>query len=280
VSSGTGQWLFSNESYKRWSDVFWLNGGPGVGKSVMCAHAVSHTKNSYPSSAVAFYYYSLDEPDVLLTMYRSIAEQLFYELYGRVEDASDQTFDLVQSLSTENTLKEFIITLVSELESTYIFIDGIDEACDDKQLWEDASDILTFLIDLAKTPNSALKLWCSSIDRRAIKDKIQDFESFQLNASTNSQDIESFLTREALDTPVFAELDVPTRDIFLHDLRSQVNGNFLWASMMVETIRDDTSLTCFSEMQDMITEGLPGDFEEYLKKRVKSLKRINSGMPS
>jgi len=285
VAPGTGDWLLQEALFKLWSDPqsgmsdssFWLSGGPGAGKSVMCSHAVRHMKQTQPSSVVAFYYY--DDRDTLKMVYQKIAEQLFYELYGSLEDVSDMTYEIAQGLSGESALKDLVKTFMTELSMAYLFLDGFDEAIDDKDKWEDAKDIMQFFRDLSKSEPS-FRLWCSSIDRRGMQDLMVNTRSIHLDASTNGRDIETYLIKEALESPIFEELDNPTKNIFLQDLKSQVKGNFLWASMMVETIREDTSYTTYSEIQDMIKDGLPGDFEKYLERRITSLKRTSSGIPT
>lgn len=276
---GTGNWLFKNVSFSKWlaghsqSNILWLNGGAGVGKSVICARAVQEIRTQHPSFAVAFQYFSFDETDTASTIYRNIAEQLFLELYYPKEEISDQVYELVQNPANERTLKDLIKVLVAELECTYVFIDGLDEEYADKIRWEGASDVVAFFVDLASQPDSSMKLWCSSQDRGKIRELMESAEQIELGASINSQDIETFFV-SALETRDYGELDPPTKARVLSDLKGQVNGNFLWASLMLDTIGDATSL---KELQAVVKEGLPEDFEKYLARKIQNLKKSQHG---
>lgn len=251
----------------------WLNGGPGVGKSVICARAVREIRTQHTSSAVAFHYFSFDETDTAPTIYRNIAEQLFLELYYPKGEISDEVYELVQNQANEGSLKELIKVFVAELQSTYIFIDGLDEEYADRSRWADASGVVSFLIDLVRQPDSSVKLWCSSQDRGRIRELMDEAEQIELSASINSQDIETLFV-SALQKAEYGELDSQTKSTVLDDLKRQVNGNFLWASLMLHTISDVPDM---KELQAKVKEGLPEDFEKYLERKIRNLKKAQHG---
>ncbi|KAI8630261.1 hypothetical protein F5Y19DRAFT_429484 [Xylariaceae sp. FL1651] len=276
---GTGQWLRADKRWLEWldpkskSNILWLNGDPGVGKSVICAYAARSARENDPSCAVASQYFSFDEVEPLSTIYRNIAEQLFHQLYSSEEEISDHVYDMTQSAGNEATasLKRLIETFSTELRVTYVFLDGFDEEHSVKERWDNTSDVVSFFTKLARQPGSTLKLWCSTQRRGKVRDLMNNAESIELTASMNGSDIESFFAN-ALRTRNFVELDPMNSAQVLSDLKQQVNGNFLWASLMLETISDASSLT---QLQNMLEDGLPEDFERYLADRMKRIKRTH-----
>ncbi|RDW66363.1 hypothetical protein BP6252_09998 [Coleophoma cylindrospora] len=281
---GTGEWINIDERWKRWKDpksevnVLWLNGDPGVGKSVVCAYGARSIRGEDTSCATASQYFSFDEAESLSTVYRNIAEQLFHQLYSVDEEVSDHVYDVTQRPGNEATssLKMLIRLFSLELKSTYIFLDGFDEEHSVKERWDNTSDIVSFFTGLAKEPRSTLKLWCSTQKYRKIQDLMKDAETIDLTPTKNGADIEA-LFAHALRTRNFVELDPVKTDQLLSNLKQQVHGNFLWASMMLDMISDASSL---KQLQDMVTEGLPEDFEKYLANRMKRVKRTHHGLLS
>ncbi|KAI1387722.1 uncharacterized protein F4822DRAFT_291000 [Hypoxylon trugodes] len=239
----------------------------------MCARAVTEAKIRSKSQqvAVAFHYYSFDNDDINSSnTYRNIATQLFHELVGP-DDISDLLIDLTLSLDMEDALRTFIQILVMKSRQTYIFLDGIDEEKTPSKRWQDARGVLGFLVNLARQPDARLKIWVSSQDWPAIRGELGEFQGIVIDEATNSKDIEAFC-EETLRVRLPSMFSAPITRVaasILSDLKAQVHGNFLWASMMVESISDAISI---KDLRRKIKQGLPEDFEAYLSKQVRDLK--------
>jgi hypothetical protein len=271
---GTAQWLFEDLHFKHWldldsgSNVIWTHGGPGVGKSVLCASVVEKMRTLRPTSATVYQYFSFDECDRLLMTYRNIAIQLFYELYDSTEEISDPIYTITRGPATVPAMKDLIKVLVTELDTTYIFLDGLDEELLESDRWRTAADVVSFFVGIAKQELSPLKLWCSSQDRQRIRELLNSSEEVQVGAATNSKDIERLFS-SALENRNFKDLNSAMQTAVLKDLRRQVNGNFLWASLMLDTIGDATS---YLDLTAIIQQGLPEDFEKYLERKVRGVR--------
>lgn len=285
LTPGTGDWILTHPRFTAWtsdksvSNTLLVNGGPGVGKSVLCAHMVTSIQHREPAATVAYYYHRMDDPESSLDVCRNLAEQCAEQLFMDGGNISDKAFDFIHGPCNEDTIWGFVSTLIGSLEKTYIFIDGVDETIDDKKRMEDACESLSTLHEFADEAFSTLKIWCSSIGLPRVQESLKGAAVVVQDASTNSHDIETFFAREVSDVPIFAELDPAEREDCLQDIKQQVQGNFLWASMMVETIGKDFSLTNLDDVQQMVRNGLPGDFEDYLQKRTRSLQHESSNIP-
>lgn len=273
---GTGDWLFRHPYFVRWLDadsasrVLWLNGGPGVGKSFMCAYAVQQLEQQV-SRSVAYHYFRFDEPDVSpLAIYRNIASSLLHDIYKDGEEVPDLVFDKTREKLGEQSMKSLIEVLVSELSSTFIFLDGIDEECSNDGRWKTASHIMNFFIDLSERPGSTLKLWCSSQDWGKVRDLLATADRIHLEASVNNSDIERYC-KAALQRD-FGDINNAVKDKLLEDIKNQVNGNFLWAALMLPTLSEAESI---GEMQKRVQQGLPMGFEKYLTEKIRSTDKSN-----
>ncbi|WQF88870.1 Putative NACHT nucleoside triphosphatase, P-loop containing nucleoside triphosphate hydrolase [Colletotrichum destructivum] len=274
--TGTGAWLSHNIKFVRWlrpesgSKVLWLVGGSGVGKSVLCAHMIENLRSQEPNSLIAFHYFSFDEPQQPLEIYQNIADQLCFQLYGpnSKEEVSDHISEAIQGILDVPSLQNLIRVLVSESKSTYIFLDGLDEEYSDKGRFSSATKAVSFFKKIATQDLSGLKLWCSSQDRRKIRDMFDNSEVINLTSADNDGDIEAFLS-SSLNSDDFEDVELKTKAELLTHLRIQVHGNFLWAAMMVESMEVATSTR---EVWNAIRKGLPEDFEKFLEKRVQAYK--------
>jgi hypothetical protein len=286
---GTCQWLIEHPHFKAWIDpltkenAVWLHGDPGMGKSVMCARAVSAVRSRDPFATIAFQYYSFDndndnENEHPTLTYRNIAAQLFDQL-NEYDDILDQIINLTRSPDREAAIRTFIELMITEAKQTYIFVDGMDEKCAENhrksmsQRWASARDVLRFLLDLSRRASSRLKLWCSSQDHPQIRDELSSIQEIHMNELTNGKDIEIFFEnalRKKFEKR-FSKFEAAGSKAFvLKELKSQAHGNFLWASLMLRTIEQAISM---QQLREKLKEGLPEDFQKYLSKQVQNMKR-------
>jgi hypothetical protein len=272
TSTGAYPWLFQNRDFQDWTDqssssrALWLKGGCGTGKSVICSYAIRHLKDTAADAGVAFHYYRFDEPVSSTLVYRNIAEQLYEQLYLQEDDISDAIYDLSKNKSdNQDSLKEMILLMTSELSQTFIFLDGLDEEYTDKIRWEEASEVVGFLKSLAE--DETVAFWCGSQDRSNIQEMLSSFLAIQLDATTNKSTIEAFFNN-AMPLLESLEVDPGTKTLVLNELKTKARGNFLWASLMIDTIRDATSL---QDLQKQLKDALPEDFERYYTRKIEGV---------
>jgi N-terminal domain on NACHT_NTPase and P-loop NTPases len=276
ILPNTGKWMLDNETYQEWEDtttennILWLHGDAGFGKSFVCTKMLQRLQKIYketPTVAVASHYYDFSDDSIKKTMvYQNIAQDLFYKLYGSLHyDIPDEVYAFSRRPASLQNLKEFIVMMTIKLDTTYIFLDGLDEA-QSPDRWTEAEDILIFFLKLVTRLGKKGKLWCSSQNRRNIRDTLRKYPhaSIQLTSVENADDVSLLLDNQKLLD------DIPThdREEALKAVKKGVNGNMLWASLMMETMRHASDQR---ELMAMVKEGLPTTFEEYLKRKVDSI---------
>ncbi|KAH9226019.1 hypothetical protein K456DRAFT_1755103 [Colletotrichum gloeosporioides 23] len=81
-------------------------------------------------------------------------------------------------------------------------------------------------------------------------------------------EIVSFLNTSAQET----EIQNPIKDTILRSLKRKVNGSFLWASMMINVIKEAPTV---SHILQIVEEGLPDNFETYLQRMISGYPHSN-----
>ncbi|EQB58542.1 hypothetical protein CGLO_01212 [Colletotrichum gloeosporioides Cg-14] len=271
---GTGQWLLEDYHFRHWlepdsgSNVLWLRGGAGVGKSIICSHAINELERLRPKAAIASHFFSFDEEETPMDIYRSLAVQLYESLYGDTGEVSERLWSLLRGdVAKQVDLQRAIKALLLEASSAFVFIDGLDEQCEDlkkNKKWDQVSDIISFLNATAQETEIALKLWYSSQDNQSIRNLLSESEEIQLGAAINSIDIERFLTLSLTSTQ-FLEIESSIKAMILKNLKKQVNGSFLWASLMIDVIKEAPTVR---HIFHIVEEGFPDDFETYLQRMI------------
>lgn len=279
---GSCEWLTKNSTFTAWLDkdsasqqpVLWLKAGPGTGKSVLCTYAAEHVRASIASSAIAFQYYSYDEQYSATQILRGLGEQLFDQLCSRFDDIPDDLHEHVQSVDNCDRVKGLIRLLVEKLQTVYIFLDGLDEECDRGKRWDDAFEALDFLTELAMDKPTSIRLWYSSQDRLCIRKHLGLFPTILVNELNNSDDIGAYLSG-ALPMLDSLDIDEGEKNMVLRDLKGRARGNFLWASLMVQTVSGAMTL---ADVQGQIQAGLPENYEKYYERKIASLEPSQRGL--
>lgn len=237
---------------------------------------IRHTESHVPDSSCIFHYFSSEyfsfEENTLseIQIYRCLVEQLVKKLQRRLQDLPEDVHQFTQCTTTvanSEDLKALFGMLVGKLPVVYIFLDGLDEVCDDGPCWAQLSKILDFLLGLMRTHDN-VRIWCSSQDRSCIRTKAKDFDIIDINHHFNGQDIERFLSCSILELDAFDDVDQGTRNLVLRDLCDKADGCFLWASLMLDSI---TKAPTLNAIQHLILDSMPKDYDKYYQKKMDSI---------
>ncbi|KAF2731969.1 hypothetical protein EJ04DRAFT_360290 [Polyplosphaeria fusca] len=285
-SSGTCAWLIKNEKFLDWLDAsndlttLWMKAAPGTGKSVLTSFAIEQArKRVSATSAVCFQYYTFDEEFTCLQVLRSLTEQLANRLWEQTENMPEEIHDITMKSTTSSNgddVRAMLRMLIGRMSETYIFLDGLDEECDNGQRWGHLRQLVDFLLDIIKKDDLKVKLWCSSQPRACIENRLQNFTTIEITQELNTRDIKSYLDAKIPELGNL-ELDAGYRNVMLEDLSVKADGCFLWASLMLHSIANATSLRAIHEH---IRVGLPSDYENYYLDKMRNIDPSNKGVVS
>lgn len=264
VEKFTGrQWVFN--AIRQWLDeppeqrVFWICGGPGVGKTALSAILSSryrevvalhlckfgHAQKSDPRSVVTSIVYQLSTqlPDYEARLARMDLEVL-------TKDDATTMFDnlLVQPFSKLNTPDRAIV----------ILIDALDEATTDGY-----NQLAAFVAnEFSKTPDW-LRLIITSRPENAVTSPLHGLNPFVLNTETedNREDIRNYIRRE-LETQFQKRIDAKS---IVEQVLDRSEGVFLYVERVCHDVR--SGLLSLDRLNEF-PRGLSGIFLQFFNRLV------------
>lgn len=256
-------WVLENPEFSAWqkneknSSVLWLNSPPGTGKSVLCSRAIQLVKTSDPSAAVAYLFYQFDRPYTAVETLRLLSAQLIMICLTRGDDLPEELYHKSQLVRSFENLTQFFTILIQQFKTVYLFLDGLDEE-DVKERWIETSVALDFLLNLATTQTNIVRLWCSSQDRPLIKEKLDAYTPTCYFQREMKEDVGRYLSS------IKPNLQGWGIDDLSEVLQKGHAGSFLWASLMVNTLREEASSPL--EVKKLITSNLPSTLDDYYRR--------------
>ena len=268
-AGGTCSWLIDDSNFQDWltgkseQPVLWLFAGPGTGKSILCSHAYKYVEKADLGlkAAVALQFYEFDNQHSATAVARGLAAQLFASYRCLRPEISEDLRQMSQKNAADlSSVLQFIQALIKKLPRTYIFFDGLDEECSMAR-WKEAVKIVDFFISLAEESPKTVRIWFSSQNQILIRAKLYKPSTINIDIGDhikNTVDDYIYSRVPGLENP---EVDQKAREWILTKLRSRAEGNFLWATLMLNMIENDAS--SFDEMERLVKEGLPKDLDHY-----------------
>ncbi|KAJ6601314.1 hypothetical protein DFH09DRAFT_1127428 [Mycena vulgaris] len=265
--SGTCDWLLQHRMYIDWCDgptpatILWIHAPPAAGKSILSSRVIQVITEE-PDAAVAYHFYRFDQMNTGSETLRLLANQLFDTYWNRTHAVPAEMYlKTQQSVCSLENVQELVKTLVKLLPKSYFIVDGLDEECMGSNRWAEAATTLDFLITLAKDSPDRVRLWYSSQYRPCISEKFKEYVVLDIKDEVKD-DVSLYLSRA---NPELSDLEVSDqdKDKVLESLRGRAEGNFLWASLMLKSLKETASLT---DMKQFVKDGLPYTLDDYYRR--------------
>jgi hypothetical protein len=211
-------------------------------------------------AAIAYHFYQFDhQQNSANKTLRLLAEQLFVKHWNNVHVVSDEIrLQTQKSVGELHNVRDLIAILVKCASRTYFLIDGLDEESAHSRRTE-AQTVLDILVQLTKDFPDSVRLWCSSQERPFIAEKLSKFV-FNGNDQITG-DVTRYLSCR-LPKPDDPELSEEDWAAVVQNLVVKAQGNFLWASLMVDVLKDG-ELGDLNTMKQFIEKSLPHDLNSY-----------------
>jgi len=265
---GTCEWLITHPEYHKWlnstkdephSDVLWIRGKPGTGKSTMMKFALRRAKEAMPDKIVISFFFNArgdDSEKSAASMYRSLLAQLLRCLPALQTIFEAPVFDAQRHREpqdirwTAELLKELFAAAINSMgnSSVICFVDALDECNRDED-----RDTVSFLEGLCQTyarPETDFRICLSTrlfpnYATAAPVIKLEDQEG-------HSQDIINFLDAELrIGQGRFAE-EIRSR------IRSKASGVFMWVVLVVQILNQEHDAGNDAKLEQTI-ENTPND---------------------
>jgi tetratricopeptide (TPR) repeat protein len=266
-----GKWLLYNENFQAWlqsqSRTLWVSGSPGSGKTVLSTCIIDAVKDHIGSDmkqALAFFFCDKSDENSLsdVTILSCIIAQVLAQL-DSIPDRISASYNIAarygrSKISASDQPAAILKDLVFPLNKLYILVDGVDE-------FKDASTIIQTVRDLVDS-TVAIQVVLLSRDTPSLRSGLDNFPNVNLTSSIVSLDVDNYLSRELARLPLGnAEL----QDQIFEKLSQSANGMFLWASLMIQTLKSATSTHEIMEVLSDLPIGLDTTYSSILNKLAK-----------
>ncbi|KAI9772343.1 MAG: hypothetical protein M1840_001092, partial [Geoglossum simile] len=259
----TCDWLFATAQFQQWQNRLNLenyNGKPGAGKSTLMKHALLHYQKSFPTHAIAAYFFNA-RGDILekspLGMFRS----LLYQLLERNPQYCNHFIPLFLDKHKKHgegwiwylgELKDFLLEMIRhQLQPTLLFVDALDE-CDEPEV----RGVVSFLERLSSTAivsETSLNICLSSRHYPTIG-MGKMLELVVEKREEHDQDI-----------AIYVQDKLRTRDKHIeNELLRKAGGVFMWIVLVTEMLNkafDEGRITAMRRKLDEV----PGDLDEVFR---------------
>ncbi|KAJ6623171.1 hypothetical protein B0H10DRAFT_825470 [Mycena sp. CBHHK59/15] len=265
--TGTCNWILQDPTYIEWHSgrskpaILWVHAPPAAGKSILSSHVLEAIKQSDTVIAVAYHFYRFDQMNSASETLRLLAGHLFDHYWELKHEVMEEMYLKTQrSVCSLESVQELITALVTVLPKSCFVLDGLDEECMGAR-WTEAATVLDFLINLAKDSPDRVWLWYSSQYRPCINEKLKAHPILDIKDEVK-KDVSFYLSRV---NPELNDLEVSDADLqgVLQDLQGRAEGNFLWASLMLQALKNTDSLT---DMKEFAADGLPETLDDYYRR--------------
>ncbi|KAK8113296.1 hypothetical protein PG984_013822 [Apiospora sp. TS-2023a] len=271
ITDNTGTWLLQNDSFKGWKDsqesqIFWLYGIPGSGKSKLSTRVVdalsSDTKKGCGLVATAYFYCDRNRKDhqdpgqIVASLVRQLSfREDSQAVVGFISDhyRQHQAKGFAAALTPRECI-DLLTRLISMYRKVFLVVDGLEEC--DKTTRRAFMDTLES-IRLGST--STVKIFIASRDDGDIKTRYNAISNLVVSVADNQDDIERFVvaqieTSSWNDNPNMESV----RDEVIGTFRTKSQGMFLWASLHI---------------RELLELQRPRDVRDYLQKLPEGLRK-------
>ncbi|KAK5632688.1 hypothetical protein RRF57_008402 [Xylaria bambusicola] len=247
---GSCQWLVQKDSFRQWRDelnskLFWLQGRPGTGKTMLASHVVSHLRASGLDCCYFYFTYGDEDKETTSALLRSMAWQMavihrtaFTAILNITNSWTTSPVDKVDHVSIRRHISMSAL-LRTELENPqYWIIDAMDECRNSPELMfflRKAQEVWPLCILITSRTGVDTCLNTTERSMEIISENILD---------DNRGDIASFVDENLQYLPGAARRDISDR--ILHNSR----GCFLWVRLVLSELRQVHTATEIAQVLD------------------------------
>ncbi|KAH7146235.1 hypothetical protein EDB81DRAFT_934139 [Dactylonectria macrodidyma] len=251
----TAEWILIDPLFTSWKSkdccvsddeadgrCLWIEGNPGVGKTVLAASVLESLQKVCTGSAgdlaemITYFFFSHASPESTsrLNAYREILSQIFHGY--KHDTAIFDAFVLARmssssSIASTNELLELLSMLVSRhVKNLKLLLDGVDESDDPDRVVRD--------ITTALKGTSARILLFSRPNVKALRGYTGtgQFASLSLIRRNVEGDIRQYLSDKLANLADRGLLAQPPTEDLTNHLLDCANGMFLWARLMMDYV--------------------------------------------
>ncbi|KUL92164.1 hypothetical protein ZTR_02447 [Talaromyces verruculosus] len=242
---GTGQWLLERDEFKSWASTkqqtLFCLGIPGAGKTTLAPIIIDHLEQKFhadPDVGIAYIYCNFQStPDLDI---HEILASLVKQLIQRQSELPKTVIDMYRNYRKKNTrprtdeLASSLRSVASDLSTTFIIVDALDECATDYGLRE---KLLQGIFTLQAQCN--INFLATS---RHIPEIMVEFDrKTWLEIRADPSDVKAYLSSQLSTFPSFLLQNQDLVDEIITTITESVDGMFLLARLHLSSLRGKSS---------------------------------------
>ncbi|KAF3109592.1 hypothetical protein TWF706_001450 [Orbilia oligospora] len=279
----SGQWLIKHQIYRDWlaspkNRLLRVIGRPGSGKTVLSTTIIENLQAQHPKilarpkqipSCTAYFYCSksTDQSQATEVIFSGLIKQIlsrFEQLPKCVIECYKKSCGAGRaSLSTADDPEALIKALAEEFGTLYIVVDGLDEVSE--------RDItVKSLVKLtAAVPNIQTVLLSREIYEMTRED-MTSYPIIKLDGLNTSEDVNRFIQSKLDDIKAGDSTKDFPPEVFIQ-ISQKANGMFLWANLMMESLKGAYSVENALEIVSSTPEKLEEFYDQIMMRLINGL---------
>ncbi|KAJ7900422.1 hypothetical protein B0H13DRAFT_2517933, partial [Mycena leptocephala] len=238
--SNTGSWLVRSFEYKSWkstpSSLFWINGKPGAGKTIICSTVIEDML-AISGSVLGYFYFYYGEAERQSP--RGMLSSIIFQLEEQLLNNSSPLLMLYQKLGS-GAHEASILELTACLESLiialsahpiFIVLDALDEC-------SKPNELAPILRNLLQSRDSRVHVFVTSRPEDVVVKMLRPLTTCELDLSSVIKgDISLHLGSVLSKEDPFQSWKQVHRELVLNHLLDHSNGMFRWVTCQLEDLR-------------------------------------------
>ena len=234
--AGTGSWLLESELYNSWkssekSDLLWIKGKPGCGKSVLAAVVITDLRLHMESTVALAYAFcrkddkSLQEPtDIIGALGKQINRQS-----SDMNSILESNFQASQQGEKPSlrVIRTVLDSGITHFERTFLVIDALDEC-------SNTLELAHHLLDLVReTVGSFVKVVVFSRPDYVLEQNLTSFKLIQPDHGANAQDLSAYI-----ETFISGDSAKALNQQIREECIAKAEGMFLWVKLLKQNFQE------------------------------------------
>ncbi|KAF2179315.1 WD40 repeat-like protein [Zopfia rhizophila CBS 207.26] len=281
------RWILGNSNFQRWRDdqqtgLLWIKGDPGKGKTMLLCGIINELNKSMAKTNLLSYFFC-QATDSRINSATAVLRGLLFLvvtqqplLVSHIRRVYDQTGKaLFEDANAWVAISEIFTDILQDpgLNSTYLFIDALDECT------HDLEKLLAFIVQ--KSSLSSRVKWIltsrnhANIEQRLRLDNSGTRLSLELreNAAQVSHAVDAYIDYRILELHQIQH-DQSLQSLVRGKMQQKANGTFLWVSLVMKELKD---VLAWEVLQ--VLEGVPTELTDVYRRMMEHIKQLKRRNP-
>ncbi|KZP13309.1 hypothetical protein FIBSPDRAFT_983214 [Athelia psychrophila] len=273
---GTGSWLRDGSTFKRWKEdpgfLLWLHGGPGCGKTVLCAAAIQAVIDfcdSKASTGYAYFFFDARSAEAALLVHEKLVRSIIFQLAHRCDGIPVALAEMYAKCDKGSRqppiemLEATLLRIMDNFDDVYIVIDSLDECSERK-------DLLAWIMSMTSRACKKLHMMATSRSEPDIGRSLRSVMGLldvSVIGSAVKADISTFLDTRMAAIEDWNEPGL--KELIKDSLLDGSDGMFRWVALQIDGLLECVSREELEQQLKSLPKGLDETYAKILSRSVR-----------